>query len=182
MITFDRKLSASLSSNISFSDIGANDIDFDNDAQRHLRYRREQNFLITEPAPYEGRSYREHIEFIRACELVFEIRQETYKKDKDRVLFATSYLRGDAQDDWYIYKHNRVWQDKERGEKSTGPSWEEFRDVLRECVNDEPATPLPTYYPEPATQLPTYVPWMLAMPLERNSVCECYHRYSNDDE
>ena len=190
MITFNRRLSSSTLSNLNSKSVNLKDIkstgigskginfedvDFDNDAQRRQQYRREQSLLIIEPALYEGCSFRGHIEFIRACELVFETRLETYKRDKDRVLFRTSHLRGEVQDKWYEYKNEKEKEEKtkkeaKKGENSTRPSWDDFRDFMREYV---PVVPV--------DQPRCNTSWLLTMPLERNSLCECYHRYSGDE-
>ncbi|KAI9778542.1 MAG: hypothetical protein M1816_004026 [Peltula sp. TS41687] len=65
---------------------------------------------------YKGKTQREYVEFICAAEAVFEIRPFTYETDKDRVLFAWQYLKGDTQDAWYLHQEsmgieNFTWKD-----------------------------------------------------------------------
>lgn len=52
---------------------------------------------VVDPKPFDGRDHGAYLVFIRACERVFAIWEETYRDDKDRVLYATSFLAGNAE-------------------------------------------------------------------------------------
>ena len=55
---------------------------------------------------YEGKTVKEHTDWIYSCELVFCLKPFTYQKDSHHVLWATMFLKGKPLEQWKHYKKN----------------------------------------------------------------------------
>jgi hypothetical protein len=87
---------------------------------------KEKLFKIVDPKKYKGTTQHDLNTFIRECNGVFEVRRNTYADDKDKILFARSFLDGVPAEDW------------ERHQKTidlTATKWSEFIDFLQEHLN-----------------------------------------------
>src|SRR5438045_194374 len=59
-----------------------------------------------DPAMYEGKTVKEHTDWIYSCELVFRLKPFTYQKDSRCVLWVTMFLKGKPLEQWKRYEKN----------------------------------------------------------------------------
>src|SRR5438045_7317265 len=78
-----------------------------------------------DPAMYEGKTVKEHTDWIYSCELVFCLKPFTYQKDSRRVLWVTMFLKGKLLEQWKHYEKNH-------GTDVT--SWSSFTSILLDWV------------------------------------------------
>lgn len=85
----------------------------------------ESKYKISDLSEYEGRSIKEHTNFINACELAFRIKPVTYTSNRSRVLYAAQWLRKKPAEQWTRYE-------KTNGKDIT--TWEDFVTILLDWV------------------------------------------------
>src|SRR5438045_7296740 len=78
-----------------------------------------------DPAMYEGKTVKEHTDWIYSCELVFRLKPFTYQKDSHHVLWAMTFLKGKLLEQWKHYEKNH-------GADVT--SWSSFTSILLDWV------------------------------------------------
>jgi hypothetical protein len=79
------------------------------------------------PAPYWGKSIREHRNFVHQCTITFRRTPLEHPHDADKVLYAMQYLEGEPRDMW-------ARQETTLGEDQS--TWEEFVEFLRDIIQD----------------------------------------------
>lgn len=85
---------------------------------------------IVEPDEYHGKTQREHINFIWACECVFRIRASVYEDDAQKVNFGAQYLKGAPQDAWWEHEAELAGGGK-------GISWHTSKSSCKNRSNQE---------------------------------------------
>src|SRR5438045_7280125 len=81
----------------------------DNEAKVYCDHvRAEAAVKHKDPAMYEGKTVKEHTDWIYYCKLVFCLKPFTYQKDSCHVLWAMMFLKGKPLQQWKCYKKNHV--------------------------------------------------------------------------
>src|SRR5438045_8688613 len=78
-----------------------------------------------DPTMYEGKTVKEHTNWIYSCELVFRLKPFTYQKDSHCVLWATMFLKGKPLEQWKCYEKNHG---------ADVMSWSSFTSILLDWV------------------------------------------------
>ena len=78
-----------------------------------------------DPAMYEGKTVKEHTNWIYSCELVFHLKPFTYQKDSHCVLWAMMFLKGKPLEQWKHYEKNHG---------ADVMSWSSFTSILLDWV------------------------------------------------
>lgn len=82
---------------------------------------------LKEPDSFKGRTLKEAREFIRSLELVFALSMDTYRYDREKVLYGVMFLAGEPRETWH---HNHSVN--ELGEYS----WAAFKNFVLDSVED----------------------------------------------
>src|SRR5438045_6320873 len=91
----------------------------------HDHVRAEVAVKHKDPAMYEGKTVKEHTDWIYSCELVFCLKPFTYQKDSCHVLWVMTFLKGKLLEQWKCYEKNH-------GTDVT--SWSSFTSILLDWV------------------------------------------------
>ena len=94
----------------------------------HDSHRAKCSLKPRDPKPYKGGNLKEHREFIRSCEMAFELTLENFSTERQRVMWAMQYLEGDPREAW--------WTHWERMSNTDNMIWKEFKDFLLDQVSD----------------------------------------------
>lgn len=79
------------------------------------------------PTIYNAKSRREFVEFIRTCELNFDLSPSAYRHEKRKVLWASQYISGKPFDAWNRYKNHADDDDY---------TWDAFKEVMELALGD----------------------------------------------
>ena len=95
-------------------------------AQRKLEKLKAKSLVKhKEPLQYKGKSVKEHTDWLYACNLVFWLKPYTYDVDETRILWASTFLKGKAMEQWKQY---------ERDHREDKTLWAIFTDKLLDWV------------------------------------------------
>lgn len=83
---------------------------------------------IKEPRIYLGNSLKEHRDFVWDCKVAFQVDQDQFRTDKDKVIWAMQYIGGEPKDAWRSYY--------ERMTDAHEFTWEEFTGFLMDQLAD----------------------------------------------
>lgn len=83
-----------------------------------------------DPSEYKGKNLKEHREFVRSCEVAFQLLPHEFQQERDKVLWAMQFLAGDPRELWYTH-HERTFN---AGEETH--TWEYFKKYLLDLLSD----------------------------------------------
>ncbi|KAF2140104.1 uncharacterized protein K452DRAFT_231695, partial [Aplosporella prunicola CBS 121167] len=81
------------------------------------------------PGNYFGKSVQEYSEFIYACEALFELQPRTFRRERKKVVYASTKLKGNAQ-----ANYRRFTRAVPGGRDAI--TWEMFKEHLLDQVRD----------------------------------------------
>lgn len=82
---------------------------------------------LKEPEVFRGKTLKEAGEFMQSLELVFALAPESYRGDREKVLYGVMYLAGEPRETWH-HNHNLT----ELGSYS----WSDFKRFVLDAVED----------------------------------------------
>ncbi|GAB7357821.1 hypothetical protein MBLNU459_g1090t1 [Dothideomycetes sp. NU459] len=81
-----------------------------------------------DPDLYRGSHLKEHKEFCRSCENAFRLTPENFQSEREKVVWAMQYLKGDPREAWYSH-----W---ERLPDTSIVTWKAFVKFLLDLLSD----------------------------------------------
>jgi hypothetical protein len=91
------------------------------DASSHSRFK---GMKPKEPGEYVATTIRQHQDWVRDCENVFDIMRREYRKDRKKVAYAQQFVHGDKRETW------------ERKQKGRAVTWEYFCETLKDLIEN----------------------------------------------
>jgi hypothetical protein len=91
------------------------------DASSHSRFK---GMKPKEPGQYAATTIRQHQDWVRDCENVFDIMRREYRKDRKKVAYAQQFVHGDKRETW------------ERKQKGRVVTWEYFCETLKDLIEN----------------------------------------------
>src|SRR4030081_3585794 len=99
-------------------------------------------------------------EYLRQCEMAFDLAPDTYVTEEVKVKWAAQFLKGETQDTWYRHV------DSINVEAEAYLTWARYKEFLKKLLQD-PVTSVPTLarrydeaYQKPGQSVATFVSYL----------------------
>ncbi|KAI9771951.1 MAG: hypothetical protein M1839_002584 [Geoglossum umbratile] len=92
---------------------------------RSNAYYAPRGFKVVKPKIYKSQNHHKYREYIHRCEIAFQVQKYLYPTDREKVLYASQFIKGEALDAYSRQEDNDAMPDM---------TWKEYKTLLKDVL------------------------------------------------